>query len=97
MLTAKTTFETQHASKYLAQLCKHFGHKVRVEYDAVDGRADLSRGPAIMRANDHALIVQVSAVDAIGLGASQITIESHLKRFAFREAPVALNWTNNDD
>ena len=40
------TFQTPQASKYLQQLCRHFAHKVAVEYDASQGRAALPPGPA---------------------------------------------------
>ena len=33
------TFTTPNASKYLQQLCKHFAHKVDVEYDETRGKA----------------------------------------------------------
>ena len=41
-------YETSNGSKYLQQLCKHFAHKIAVEYDDHRGSAALPTGPAIM-------------------------------------------------
>ncbi|MBY8977988.1 DUF2218 domain-containing protein [Rhodobacteraceae bacterium NNCM2] len=93
MLTLSARFETPNASRYLQQLCKHFGHKVAVEYDTENGRADLPPGPAQMKADATGLDVTISAEDATGLERAKFIIEDHLKRFAFREGPVSLLWT----
>lgn len=39
MLTATTRCETPNAGKYLQQLCKHFAHKVEVDYGDGHGSA----------------------------------------------------------
>ena len=51
------TFETPNASKYLQQLCKHFAHKVPVDYDAERGEASLPPGPAVMTATPSSVPV----------------------------------------
>lgn len=48
MATQIGTFPTAHASRYLQQPCKHFGHRVEVFYDEKTGRAALPPGPARM-------------------------------------------------
>lgn len=93
MLTAKTRFETENASKYLQQLCKHFAHKVTVEFDAETGRAELPPGPATLAADASGLDIAVTGPDAAGLARAKHIVEDHLLRFAFREAPEALAWT----
>ena len=38
--------ETENASKYLVQLCKHFAHKVDVDYDQTQARVEFPRDAA---------------------------------------------------
>lgn len=93
MITAQTRFETQKASQYMQQLCKHFAHKIKVSYDATDAQADLPPGPAIMRADETGLFIEVKGADVEGLNRAKYIIEDHLLRFAHRENPQALTWT----
>ncbi|MGR3322641.1 MAG: DUF2218 domain-containing protein [Pseudooceanicola sp.] len=92
MITAKSRFETPNAARYLQQLCKHFSHKVTVEYDETAGRAELPPGPAILHADDTGLDIQISGPDEEGLIRAKFIVEDHLKRFAFREDPDDLTW-----
>ncbi len=91
MLSASARFETPNAPKYLKQLCKHFAHKVSVEYDDTNGKAALPPGPATMQADDVALSVTVTAQDEEGLERAKFIIDDNLSRFVFRETPD-LNW-----
>ena len=86
---------TPNASKYLQQLCKHFGHKVDVTYDALNGRADLPVGAAIMTADDTSLTIRIESKDAEAAEVAQHVIDSHLERFAFRENITSLAWTSS--
>ena len=45
-LTSTGLFATDKASRYLQQLCKHFGHKADVRFDATSGEAALPPAPA---------------------------------------------------
>jgi hypothetical protein len=92
MLTSTTRFETPNASKYLQSLCKHFAHKVSVDYDDKAGKADLPPGPATLQADSAGLDIQVTGPDQEGLNRAKHIIEDHLLRFAFREEPEALTW-----
>lgn len=85
-------FETPHASKYLQQLCKHFAHKVEVEYTPTAGRAALPPGPAMLEANEQRLTVRLTAKDDVGMGKARAIIDLHLKKFAFREAFEEMAW-----
>jgi len=85
MLKTYARWPTENASKYLQQLCKHFGHKVEVSYTPSEGRADLPMGPSVMTADAEALTIEVTAPDAEGLTRAKGVIDSHLKTFAFRE------------
>ncbi|MGH1331361.1 MAG: DUF2218 domain-containing protein [Paracoccaceae bacterium] len=92
MLTSQARFKTPNAAKYIQQLCKHFAHKVDVEYDETKGRAALPPGPATMQADAQALSFSISAADEKGLQLARFIIEDHMKRFAFREGFEALEW-----
>lgn len=92
-LTDEGRFQTLNASRYLQQLCKHFAHKIEVQYDAHEALCQLPVGPARMTATEGELIVQVEAPDAEGLARARGVIDSHLQRFAFREDFSAMDWT----
>lgn len=94
MLSSQSRFETSNGSKYLQQLCKHFAHKVAVEFDDKSGHADLPPGRATLAADAEGLSVVVTAKDKKGLGVARYIVEDHLKRFAFREDFSALDWTD---
>ncbi|MCR8550974.1 DUF2218 domain-containing protein [Salipiger sp. P9] len=87
------TFQTPNASKYLQQLCKHFAHKIEVEYDATSARMALPTGPATLNASDETLHAEISAEDNEGLLRARGIIDKHLERFAFREEFSGMTWT----
>lgn len=91
-ITSTGRFETAQGSKYLQQLCKHFAHKVAVEYDAKQGWADLPPGRAELKVEDDALVVMVQASDTQGLSVAKYIIDKHLERFAFREEFKQMDW-----
>lgn len=92
MLTAHARLETPNGSKYLQQLCKHFGHKTEVEFTPFQGHVQLSPGPLDLTADSTGLDVTVTAVDSDGLDRARDIVDRHLKRFAFREEFEHLDW-----
>jgi hypothetical protein len=44
--------ETEHASLYLQQLCKHFAHKLSVEFTPSQGRIPFTAGACVLAADD---------------------------------------------
>lgn len=91
MHTAESRIQTAHASKYIAQLCKHFHHKVPVEYDEISGRVDFQPGLCMLQVADGALVIRCEAEDEAGLGRLKFILEDHLQRFAWREKPL-IEW-----
>lgn len=87
MPSAQATVETSNASKYLQQLCKHFAHKVAVEYDPTSARVDFPFSGCRMRADDRELTIECDAQSPEGLARAQFVIDDHLARFAWREKP----------
>ena len=86
MPMSKATVATEHASRYLQQLCKHWGHKFTVEFTPSEGRIDLGEGRIVeMIADDKALKLTLEAAD---LDRLQQVVVDHIVRFAFREELV---------
>lgn len=92
MTTLTGTFQTPHASKYLQQLCKHFGHKVDAKCDETSGFAALGFGPTTFAADAAALTVEIALNEEADPLSAQQMIDAHLERFAFREDFKAMVW-----
>lgn len=92
------------ASKYLQQVCKHCEHNLPVGFDAVHGEiifAKDARGadwPAdatvTLDAEADAIICKIDASAEGQRDGLKGAVERHIDRFAFREAPLAYNWTD---
>ncbi len=95
---------TAHASRYLQQLCKHWQHNLEVEFDAQRGRVTFPRdargadwpaeGVVTMEAGPNALSCRIDASAPGQLEGLKGAVARHLDRFAFREAPLAFDWTD---
>jgi len=83
--------ETEKASRYLQQLCKHFQHKLAVTFDERAGEISFSSGTCRLAANDTLLTLAVTAPDAAHLAQLQDVVARHLLRFAFREE-MKIDW-----
>lgn len=86
------TLRTEQAAKYIAQLCKHFAHKVDTSHSEGHGECRFTCGTAIMDADTDVLTIRCTAFDESQLKDTQHVIESHLLRFAFREELQPLQW-----
>lgn len=101
--SATARVPTAHGSKYLQQLCKHWQHDLAVEYNADHGTVTFpkdARGAdwpgdalATFDAGGDTLSVRIDASSPEQLEALKGTVARHLDRFAFREAPLAFDWT----
>lgn len=92
MTKATSTFETERASRYLQAMCKHFAHKVPVQYDAANGTADMPFGSLRMHVTGNALQFEIEAADDARLERMKYVVEAHIVRFAFREKLQKLEW-----
>lgn len=90
MPTSTATVHTSRASRYLQQLCKHFGHKVPVEFTPEKGEIALPFGTCALRAGDTALAITATG-DAAEMDRLEKVIADHLLRFAFREN-IDIQW-----
>lgn len=80
--------KTPKASRYLQQLCKHFAHKVPVDFNAERGSITFPFGNCDLSAGEEALVLTVSGEDTAKL---EQVIGDHLERFAFRE-DIKIKW-----
>lgn len=82
---------TEHASRYLQQLCKHWAHKFPVTFDPNHGEIELTIGRTVMDADAAALRITLTASDTAQMDQLERVVEDHIKRFAFREE-LAFSW-----
>ncbi|MFA6267180.1 MAG: DUF2218 domain-containing protein [Pseudolabrys sp.] len=93
LVAARSTADvtTEHASRYLQQLCKHFAHKRPVTFDAQKGQISFSSGECHLTADGGVLTLSQTSPDDEHLAQLQDVVERHLVRFAFREE-LKLDW-----
>ena len=94
---------TANGGKYLQQLCKHWQHNLAVTFTPDHGTVTFPKdargadwpGDALVTfdADGETLSVRIDASSAAHLDALKGVVASHLDRFAFREAPLAFDWT----
>lgn len=91
-MKSSATVATAHAARYMAQLCKHFAHRIPASFEGQEGRITFEAGEAALRASRDTLMLVTRAADAEGLARVEQVVASHLKRFAFREPDLAVEW-----
>ena len=74
-------------SRYLGQLCKHFGHRVTATHDETRGRIEFAEAVCELEASEGVLLLRLTASDEAARERMQKVVADHLLRFAFREAP----------
>ncbi|MBV9653776.1 MAG: DUF2218 domain-containing protein [Acetobacteraceae bacterium] len=84
--------QTDHASRYLQQLCKHWSHRFAVEFDPAHGVIHLTGADCILDADSDALRMELRATDPEMLPRMGDVVAEHLKRFAFREE-LSVAWS----
>ena len=83
---------TEVARKYRQQLCKHFAHKVDVDYDPSNGRIDFPFGVCVLEAGERLLSMRCEAPDEEADRRMRSVLAVHLECFAWREK-VLVSWT----
>lgn len=87
------TIPTQQGSRYLQQLCKHWSHKMPVDFSAERGViAFPNKGGCTLEAEDAGLRVTLDFQDADELPRMQQIVFDHIRRFAFREELQSPEW-----
>ncbi len=88
---------TPKASQYLQTLCKHFGHKVETRFDERTGTIAFPGTSIRLAATETELLVGAEGTTPESAARIRGVIDSHLKRFAFREEFEAMDWTNTEE
>ena len=89
--------ETASGSKYLRQLCKHWGSKLEVEFSGNRGQVRFPSAIATMEASADLLLVTIETDDPESVEQLKEVVANHLDRFAFQEAPLPFKWSANQD
>src|ERR1700743_1847774 len=83
---------TGEARRYMIQLCKHFAHRVPASFGEREGKISFEAGEVRLRATPENLTVEADAETPEGLDRLEDVIARHLRRFAFREPDLAVEW-----
>jgi hypothetical protein len=91
-MRSSVTILTPNARRYMIQLCKHFGHRAPATYNDREGEIVFETGKVGLRAAPETLMLCTDAAELSGVERLERVIESHLKRFAFREPELSFDW-----
>ena len=86
------THQTTSGAKYIAQLCKHFGHKIETGIVGDTGFCQFEWGRAEMLADSECLTIHFHLADITARDKAMDVIDRHLARFAFREGFENMTW-----
>jgi len=89
--SSRVEVTTQHASRYLQQLSKHWAHKFETEFTPLSSKIALPLGDARLNANETSLIIEVASHKSEDLTVLQDVVQRHIERFAFKET-LAFEW-----
>jgi uncharacterized protein len=103
MVSATARVPTAQGSKYLQQLCKHWSHNLAVDFTPDHGTVVFPKdargaewpgdGLVTFDAAEAWLDVRIDASSDGQLEGLKGAVARHLDRFAFREAPMAFDWS----
>lgn len=84
---------TERAGPLMATAAKHFARKVSVSQDETSTRVAFPAGQGVMAIADTGLRLVIEAENAEAAEQVRAVLEGHLLRFAHRESPEPLVWT----
>ena len=95
-VSAACAVPTANASRYLAQLCSHWRHKLAVEAEGDRARVVLLNDAVVtLEASPEAVKVAITAGTPADMAAAKGAVTRHLDRFAWREAPLSFAWRDS--
>jgi uncharacterized protein len=95
-VTANGFAKCEKPERYIKQLVSHWGHKYATSYDEGDGMGAFPFSElesAVMTARPGGIAITLVTPDQERSAHMRGVIERHIDRFAFREAPLAYEWT----
>ncbi|MFJ4089648.1 DUF2218 domain-containing protein [Pseudomonas psychrophila] len=63
MFVSTAQIATDNLQRLITRLCKHWGHKFPVSFEALQGEIQLGLGRCLLQAQDNALDVRLNAAD----------------------------------
>ena len=87
--------ETRQAERYVGQICKHFAHRLPVDYAGARGRIAFPFGACTLDVEGHVLTLRAEAPDDGLLAQLELVMQKHLMRVAFRDRPE-IDWIRAD-
>jgi uncharacterized protein len=104
---AQARVPTAGAAKYVAQVCKHWAHDLKVEQEGDIGRITFPRdargaqwpGEAVvtLTAEPDALVCRIEASAPGQRDGLKGAVERHVDRFAFREGALSYDWRDEGE
>lgn len=91
MPISRAEIATESGARLINRLCKHWAHKLEVEYKEGQGRVTFEGGTCLMHAEPELLRVSIEALDEEGLDRLEGVVASHLERMAGDEA-IEIIW-----
>ena len=92
MLESHASVATEKPTPYMKQLCKHFGHKVEVNFDDERGSIVFAMGRCELDATQAGVLkLRAQADDDESLARTQQVVGSHLERFGRRDE-LSVSW-----
>ncbi|MFC0545285.1 DUF2218 domain-containing protein [Kutzneria chonburiensis] len=86
--TTQALVATDRPSRYLVQLCKHFGHKIQTVWTEHEGELYFDFGTAVLRTRPEGLHITCTTGDAEALDRLADVVERHLVRFGAKDELV---------
>ena len=103
--SATATVPTEHAAKYVQQVCRHWTHDLAVAFDDHRGEIVFPRdargadwpadGRITLEAGPTVLACRIKASAEGQRDGLKGALARHIDRFAFREAPLPFNWIDS--
>ena len=84
---------TANASKFIQQLCKHWSHRLEVDFSEEKGVVRFPDAVVVLETESDTLSVTIDAPEKETVERMKGVVASHLDRFAFREAPLKFDWS----
>lgn len=91
MTTSRASVATPNASRYLQQLCKHWGHRFAVTFTPEHGEIDFGDSSCVLDAQPDTLEIVVSG-DAEAMDGLEDAVADHVNRFAHKEGALQFGW-----
>jgi hypothetical protein len=85
MIQSVAVVNTDKASIYLKKFCRHFAHKLTVEFDDHNGSVEFPFGDCTVVAQGEELTLSLSANSVENIDRAEQVAGSHMERFAAKD------------